>query len=177
MRQPHPTLAHLPWSSFKDHFDNYGFPSVAKEGDVEKVAHNMRQADLQEIRACGYGCPVEALRISYEGSKPQAYSAIVNDEPVAMMGVVPFEDNPEVGSIWLLGTDDIARNIPVSFLKWSIEFLPTLMGPYKMVCNRVDKRNKVHIKWLKWLKFTAIQEAPYGPYGLPFIEFAKLNES
>ena len=81
----------------------------------------------------------------------------------------------EVGAIWLLGTDAITNDIPTAFLRHSKRFLPFLTEPYDMVCNIVDKRNEVHIKWIKWLGFSFIRELNYGPKDLPFYEFARLN--
>ena len=152
-----------------------GFPASSEEGDVEFVSSRMRQADVNEVKARGYQCPEEALRMSCEGSKPECYTAVTDGIPIAMMGVVPFEDNPRIGSIWLLGTDEITNTVPMSFLRWSRRFLPIMMEPYDLVCNMVDKRNTVHIKWLEWLKFSFLRETIHGPEQRPFYEFAKVN--
>lgn len=151
------------------------YPTESVPSDVPYVAQRLRQADLDEIKALGQPDPLLALEESYFGSKPKCYTAIGKGVPVAMFGIVPFQDNERWGSIWLLGTDDVTDVVPITFLKWTKKFLPTLMEPYDMVCNIVDKRNTVHIKWIKWLGFSFIRELQHGPEGRTFYEFARLN--
>ena len=150
------------------------FPRVSKEEDIKEIAPRLRKGDLDEIEALGEE-PEEALRKSYFGSEPKCYTAEHKEVPMAMFGVVPFQDNPKWGSIWLLGTDDVTDVAPISFLKWTKLFFPTLIEPYEMVCNIVDKRNTVHIKWIKWLGFSFVREVTAGPHNRTFYEFARLN--
>lgn len=149
-------------------------PRPSIEADVKDVAEKLRQPDIDEIKALGRE-PEEALRESYFGSEPRCYTTAFKGVPMAMFGVVPFTDHPKWGSIWLLGTDDVTDGAPISFLKWTKLFFPTLIEPYDMVCNIVDKRNTVHIKWIKWLGFKFIREVKAGPYNKTFYEFARLN--
>ena len=148
---------------------------AANQIAADSIATNMRQEDLNEIQAMGVPDPHEALRKGMVHSKPECYTASVKGVPIAMFGVVPFDDDPKFGSIWLLGTDRIKTEVPISFLKKSRKVLPTLIEPYEMVCNVVDKRNEVHIKWIKWLGFSFIRETICGPENRPFYEFARLN--
>jgi hypothetical protein len=142
---------------------------------VSPVARQMRQADLMEIQAVGTSSPYQALWNGYHYSQPNGYTLMFDDKPVAMFGVGPKEDGDNrVGVIWLLGTDDITEN-PIHFLRISRKFLPTLMEPYDMVCNIVDARNKVHIKWMKWLGFKFIRKIKFGPENRDFWEFAEVN--
>lgn len=150
------------------------FVTESEYEDIKKIASGLRQADANEIDALGRE-PEEAIEESYFGSKPKCYTFIGKGVPAAMFGVVPFEENERWGSIWLLGTDRVTNVIPISFLKWTKKFLPTLLEPYDMVCNIVDARNTVHIKWIKWLGFTFIRELTHGPEGRTFYEFARLN--
>tara|TARA_Y100001937_G_scaffold21781_2_gene30753 strand:- start:1772 stop:2401 length:630 start_codon:yes stop_codon:yes gene_type:complete len=142
--------------------------------DVGFISQNLRQADLDEIEALGR-VPEQAIEESFFGSKPHSYTGEYQGVPMAMFGVVPFEENPKWGSIWLLGTDDVTDGAPISFLKWTKLFFPILIEPYEMVCNIVDKRNEVHIKWIKWLGFKFIREITHGPNKRTFYEFARLN--
>ena len=150
------------------------FPRASVETDIDQMAHRLRQPDIDEVKALGKE-PKEALQESYFGSKPKCYTGFFKGVPMAMFGVVPFSDNPKWGSIWLLGTDDVTDGAPISFLKWTKLFFPHLIEPYDMVCNIVDKRNTVHIKWIKWLGFKFIREVKAGPYNKTFYEFARLN--
>lgn len=151
------------------------YPTEAFHSDIDDMVGRLRTPDLNEIKSLGKETPRELLEISYFGSKPKCYTALGGGVPIAMFGVVPFEDNERWGSIWLLGTDDITEKFPITFLKWTKRFLPTLLDPYDMVCNIVDKRNEVHIKWIKWLGFSFIREIQHGPENRTFYEFARLN--
>lgn len=153
--------------------DSYPTESVAS--DIDYISTRLRDPDLREIKALGDFTPREALEMSYFGSRPKCYTAIGKGIPVAMFGVVPFEENDRWGSIWLLGTDGVTDDIPITFLKWTKRFLPILLEPYDMVCNLVDKRNEVHVKWLRWLGFSFIRELRHGPENRTFYEFARLN--
>jgi len=147
----------------------------SEEAHIPYVANNMREADRMEIAATGTYDPHVALQTGYENSKPNGYTLVVDDLPVCMFGVGPMSENPEWGQIWLLGTDDITDNCSFHFLRWSKRFLPTLMEPYEMVCNIVDARNTVHIKWIKWLGFKFLRPITFGPEKRTFWEFAEVN--
>ena len=144
---------------------------LSEKKDIDYIAPRMRQADVAEVRASDGCSPLEALRMSYSLSEP-CFTGMDGDTPIAMFGAVPLLDN--VGSVWLLGTDAISESIPISFLRWSRRFLPFLMEPYDMVCNLVDARNTVHIKWIRWLGFNFLNKTIHGPEQLPFYEFARL---
>ena len=152
------------------------FAAISESKDIDYVAENMRQADLDEIKAVGVEDPRQALLESYRNSNPECYSVMHRTVPVAMFGVVPDAEDPRHGSIWMLGTDHVTDDFPVAFLRQCRRFLPILMSDYEMVSNKVDKRNTVHIKWLKWMGFTIIREVIYGPENRPFYEFARINE-
>jgi hypothetical protein len=144
---------------------------AAAEVDVDFIARNMREADRMECAAHGKS-PYLALSEGFQCSLP-CFTGMVDDRPVVMFGVVPLGDG--IGSIWLLGTDAITNEIPVAFLRWTKRLLPVLTEPFTLVCNAVDKRNVVHVKWLRWLGFTFIREVRLGPSDLPFYEFARLT--
>ena len=142
---------------------------------ISPIARSMREADRMELYATGTESPYQALWLGHRYSKPTGFTFMFEGRPVCMFGVSPSEVNPKVGSIWLLGTDDITNKCSFHFLRWSKRFLPTLMEPYEMVCNIVDARNTVHIKWIKWLGFKFIRPIIYGPEKRVFWEFAEVN--
>ena len=141
--------------------------------DARYIATNLREADKMELKALGiqnnYACLKDAI------SETVCYTGYLYEKPVTMFGISPIEAG--VGSVWLLGTDDIAERMPVSFLKYSKRLLPHLMEWYTIACNMVDKRNTVHINWIKWLGFSFIREVTFGPENNIFYEFAKIKET
>lgn len=144
---------------------------VAVEEDIDVVAQDMREADRKEVEASGGFSPREALLASYRASQP-CYAATLDDRATALFGVSPVDD--DIGVIWMLGTNDITDH-PVTFMRWSRTVVPMLIRPYRMVCNLVDKRNTVHVKWILKMGFSLIREVDHGPFNLPFYEFARLN--
>lgn len=143
---------------------------LATEEDCIYLSKNLRQADIDEIKAVT-GLPslislLCGLRLS---SVPLV---ICNDKdiPVAMLGVVP---NGLIGFIWMVGTDDLKR-ISLSFLRHSKKVCDVLKGKHKVLHNFVDKRNKLHINWLKWMGFSIINEINYGIENRKFYEFIKI---
>ncbi len=145
---------------------------LSTKEDAKYIAFNLREADKQELKALGiksnYGVLKDAL------SHQDCYTAYWYQKPIAMFGIAPVEEF--IGSIWLVGTDDITDTCPVSFLRYSKRVLSGLIGEYRMACNMVDKRNKVHVEWLKWLGFSFIREVTFGPENNTFYEFAKVKE-
>ena len=142
---------------------------------ISPIAKNMREADKMEIAATGTPDPYQALWMGHRQSEPTAYTVMADGKPISMFGVGPIEGSPKLGTIWLLGTDDITNKCPFHFLRTSKRFLPTLLEPYHMVCNIVDSRNTVHIRWMKWLGFKFIRPIMFGPENRLFWEFAEVN--
>ena len=100
----------------------------------------------------------------------------LNGKPIAIFGVVDSHETiPRVGYVWMLGTNEI-KDIRSQFLRKCKEQLIQQEEPYEVLTNFVDKRNKVHIKWLRWMGFTIIREGEYyGAEKRTFYEFARIK--
>jgi hypothetical protein len=143
--------------------------------DIDIVSLTLRQADVEELKATGTENPRDALVAGMEMSDGGCYTITMDELPIAICGTAPVELIPSFASIWMLGTEDIDA-CPTSFLRLCRkELLPDLISPYEMVFNVMDKRNSLHVRFVSWLGFTFIREKPFGPYGLPFYEFALIN--
>ncbi len=55
-----------------------------------------------------------------------------------------------VGSVWLLGTDEVDKH-PREFLKFSAEWRRKLFDRYEVLRNVVDTKNTSSIRWLRWM--------------------------
>ena len=141
--------------------------------DAKYLAFNLRNADRLELKALGIKSPHNTLKEAVELAA--CFTGFIHQTPMAMFGVHTIEDG--VGCIWLLGKDAITDKAPISFLRYSKKILPELIRPYRLVCNMVDVRNTVHVKWIEWLGFNFIREVTYGPENNNFYEFAKLRSS
>lgn len=144
--------------------------------DVRDMAPRLRIADKAEIVACTGEPALYALGRGFANSE-KCWTAEYRGRPAAMFGVVPTISDgstPVVGTIWLLGTDDI-NLFGYRFLTESKTWLARLEEGYDVVGNVVDARNLKHIKWLKWLGFKFVRTIPqHGIHRLPFHEFVKI---
>lgn len=144
--------------------------------DCKAIAENMRKADIAEIKAAGNWEPLEAMVNGFIYSNPPlTVMRNSDDTPIAMWGVIPeFDAGIDKGRIWLLGTPGI-KDVRVQFLRESNQWIRKVAEGYDIIYNNIDKRNKLHIRWLKWLGFTFVQEIEeYGYEGLPFFEFVRI---
>jgi hypothetical protein len=136
--------------------------------DVQYIADHMRPSDIQEIWAVGHRTPIESLIRAITISN-RVYTAEWNGVPTAIFGTAETND-PEVASIWMLGTDCV-QNIWFRSIVASREVLPELVIGYRRLFNMVDARNTRSIKWLEWLGANIHEPKPYGVDGLPFRYF------
>lgn len=143
------------------------------QGDAESLAPRMREADKAEVKAASGKHPYLALLEGIDCSE-QAYTAEVGGEPIAIFGVCPT-DNPSVGVVWLLGSDVISKH-RIDFLRKSRDWVDHFQTKYPVLCNAIDARNTVHIRWLQWLGFTFIQELPnHGVENRLFYQFVRIH--
>lgn len=140
-----------------------------QDGDIEHLAARMRQADRDEIAACGRPDPVVALRRCVALSD-LLWTATTNDEVACMFGVGPLSLLGGVGTPWMLGTDLITQH-PGAFIRHSRPYIAVMLAAYPHLHNYVDARNTRAIRWLKRAGFTVASPVPYGPNKMPFHPF------
>lgn len=140
----------------------------ATKADLDFVLAHMRQADVDEVYATVGTGPVHAL--AGVEKQEDCYIGKWDEEPVAVMGVVPRSLITGGGTIWMLGTDGINRH-KIAFLKHGRRWVESMLQKYGELSNYVDARNTVSINWLKWLGFKIEDPQPYGVKQLPFHPF------
>ena len=102
--------------------------------------------------------------------------AIMNGNTfVGLFGVVPFEEAPNAGAVWMLATPELDK-IKKSFLKHAKEELQDLFEGYALLCNQVWSQNKIHIRWLRWMGFQINTEVPLKMGDEDFYYFQKENK-
>tara|TARA_R100000655_G_scaffold71353_1_gene109719 strand:+ start:321 stop:797 length:477 start_codon:yes stop_codon:yes gene_type:complete len=148
------------------------FVRSSEPDDIDYVARHLRDADRKEIQAYVGISPIEALSKGYQHSK-KCFTGMANNKPFVMFGAVPVLE--DVGSIWLLGTDQVLSN-KIQFLRQSKYWLDIIHKDFPLLFNYVDARNAVHIRWLKWLGFKFINlHKSFGVEQLPFYEFVRIK--
>ena len=146
----------------------------ARLEDAAALAPILRAADLQEIAASSGRPPLEVLEDGLRHS-PAPYAAALSDGTVvALLGVAPTA-TPELGAVWLLGSDHLSTH-RLTFLRHSREWLRILFADYQLLGNLVDARNTLHVAWLRWMGFRFLRRVAIGQNGEEFIEFVRLRE-
>lgn len=146
-------------------------PDVA-EAWLREIAGNLRQQDIEEVKASSALSATDALLASYRLST-HAY-VILSDGPIAAFGAAPH-GLPGVGVVWMLGTDGIKRE-SYSIARKTRQYFDELNGAYFLLWNFIDARNTTSMRWLRWGGFQLLEEHPeHGPEGRPFYTFARMN--
>jgi hypothetical protein len=151
-----------------------GFVRAYEPGDEVYIAACLRRADLQELSALSDRSPAEILREGGMNSLPSCTIVGNSGLSAGMFGVV--DEGAGSGRIWLMGTDElVTKPLLHQFIRQSKSYFYGLELRYKLLHNRIDERNTIHIRWLQWLGFTFIQRIPeHGVQRRPFLEFIKL---
>ena len=137
--------------------------------DAISVAHNIRDADRQEIWASGLRLPIPCLIRAYNVSS-KCWSLVINDQVACIFGVAPVSIIGSIGSPWMIGTDLIVKK-PKHFLRKCQSSVLEMNEAYDTLINYVDSRNHYAITWLSWLGFKLGEPEAHGPMGVPFIRF------
>ncbi len=141
----------------------------ARPEDAAALAPLLRAADRREIEAADGLDPALVLAEGIAGSDP-CHAVVDGDRILALFGVTPSADDPEVGMVWLLGSDElVARGTLVA--RRSRAYLALWHQRYRVLWNMVDARNEVHLRWLRWCGFTVVGRVEHhGAEQRPFYE-------
>jgi hypothetical protein len=151
------------------------FIRSANIADARRVALRLRRSDLQEIKANLGEDPFVVLERGIVQSSPSY--AVVNeaDQALALFGVVPDTGDADVGLVWLLASDELARH-PFFVLRNTRKWVEILNQQYRVLWNHIDARNELHLRWLRWSGFTLLRRIEnFGVEQRPFYEFEKVR--
>jgi hypothetical protein len=140
---------------------------------AEDLSTRLRLADRQEIEAASGMDPAQALIWSVRESK-RSDAWMVDGRAAAIAGVATHRQDPSIGLVWMLGSDDADR-FPKRLLSGNKQYVKELLKDYRMLSNYVDKRNVKAQRWLKWLGFSLGEPEPFGVSRLPFKPFWMFN--
>lgn len=114
--------------------------------------------------------PKQALRLALLTSD-KAWTALVDDQPEAMFGVVVDSAIGAEGTPWFLGTDEVYRH-GRELLQWGPGIIARLCDSRLTLRNLVSSRNTRAIRLLgKW--GFAVDEEEIEVRGVPFRRFEK----
>jgi len=136
--------------------------------DLDYLAENMRECDVDEVWASDNLTPLEAL---YGGFEESTFCCTVeNGNPIAIFGVSSDSLFSNNAAVWLLATDQLVK-IQRRFLRYSRYFIDRMLERYPYLHNQVDARNKKSIKWLKMCGAHIDEPKPFGAEQKPFRYF------
>lgn len=139
---------------------------------IEKLAANLRPADVTEIAASVGLTPEEAIRASVHYSSHGYVIVDADREPIAIFGASP-SPVPGTGIMWMVGTDGIGRNAR-DIARNSRRYLDELNRVYPYLWNYVDARNEASLRWLKWTGCKIVGDDPcYGVEKRLFYAFGR----
>ena len=142
----------------------------SKLEDVLYLKENLRYEDKREVETLGH-TPEQALGYAYLSST--ICRSIINSygKVVGMYGVSPIQTSEISGAVWMLGSKGLLK-IKIPFLKESRSEVEGMNTIYPHLCNIIDSRNEVHLKWIKWCGFKIIGERMFN--NVKFFEFCKI---
>jgi ribosomal protein S18 acetylase RimI-like enzyme len=117
---------------------------------VGPIATRMREIDQKECRWGGHD-PKTALRLGLRSSMV-AFTVKINGRPEAMFGVVTTNFIYGEGSIWMLLTDDGAKQSR-ALVRLGRIYTAAFMRHWNLLRNHVHADNHKAIRWLSRLGF------------------------
>lgn len=128
----------------------------------------MRDADRIEIGAFGR-TPWSALRSGLAASV-WALTAMVEDEPHAMLGVAPINVMEGVGVPWMLGSERIYSHAR-DFIRYGPDIIAEMGRGFERLENMVHVDNGRAIRFLRHFGFSfSDSRETYG--GIDFVRFS-----
>ena len=141
---------------------------VSTLDDMVYLSKNLRYEDKREVEALGH-TPEKALALGFGNSSICRSIIDKHGTPVGVYGVIPLSD--KIGQIWMLGSPGLIK-IKTAFLKQSRSEVESMNIMYPLLCNFIDSRNDVHLKWIRWCGFKIIGEKMIN--NVKFYEFCKV---
>ena len=137
--------------------------------DIRLLVQNMRQSDMDELKAYFNNDYEYIVKTSVKYSK-DAWAVVVNGKLLFICGVGLVSLIGRVGCPWLLGTNDIAQ-YPKEFYKQTKTILAEVLQDYDKLQNHVYFKNTQSMQFLKRLGFDVKSPEQYGANGEMFHPF------
>lgn len=138
-----------------------------RQEDVEGLAPRLRESDLVEIYLASGLNAKEGLSLSVNNSSA-CFSLSFENQVAALFGVAK-SSAPDIGIIWLLGSDDLTRCKKVLVAdgrRWVAEF----SRHYAALKNYISAANLSTLEWLEAIGFRRLGISTYGHANQRFCE-------
>lgn len=135
----------------------------AVEVHIAPIAEKARPADIAELWAIARATPAQCLRQGLRQSA-NAYTGMIDDEPVCMFGATPYSILSGIGVPWMVGTIALdSLRAQKQLLRHARPVLEAMRRQFPaQLVNVVDDRNEAAKRWIAWLGFTLLDPQPLG---------------
>lgn len=137
--------------------------------DIVRLAQNLREADRAEIRAYGHTDVLKQLTRSAAHSM-LCWTAFIDGEVAAVLGVAPMSVMAGIGSPWMMGTPVLDAHSRV-LVRETPRYIDQMLVAFPHLVNYVHAENTTSIRWLRRLGFFVDTPQLYGPLDAPFCKF------
>lgn len=124
------------------------------QSEVKYIASHLRQQEVDELEVF-LASPAKAILQSVNMSKTTATILTEKDEPIAVCGVVPLENDE--GMLWVMSTDEVKKN-SLGFFRVIKTLAEEQCGLYSRVVTYVDAKSSAHANFNLALGFTLTSE-------------------
>jgi ribosomal protein S18 acetylase RimI-like enzyme len=139
----------------------------AQAWHIAPIARDMRAWDVRECAAFG-ASPVRALKTGLAGSH-MVWTALVNERPVAMLGVAAVSLIDGIGHPWMLGTEEVYRQGRTMMRLYPVYF-GQMKARFPRMENHVHRDNDKARRLIRRLGFQFEPEA-HTVGGEPMVRF------
>ncbi|MCK5604942.1 hypothetical protein KAR91_23835 [Candidatus Pacearchaeota archaeon] len=138
-----------------------------------EIMGRMRATDYKEVYFASGMDPYAVMLKSWRSSSAR-WAIIVNGRVECVCGITTPEDLGDVGVPWLLGTNEVTKDI-LLFVRKTRECIRQMLNIKSQLANFVDKENTESVKWLKWMGFKILEPVPFGPFDKMFHPFCMVK--
>jgi len=139
-------------------------------GDAVVLAASLRKQDLDEVRACGFNDPVEAIEVSIKSSD-WCHTAWDGEQIVCIVGLAPSGTVlTSYGVPWMLGSDLVLTHRR-ALARAARDYTAAMLRRYPRLVNVVHADNTVAVRWLSRIGFTLDAAKPHPKTGAMFHRF------
>lgn len=144
----------------------------ASRAHIGRVAHRLRAIDRVEAEAFGVS-PKAMLRqtLMHPSAGDEAWTALVDGEPIAMFGVAAVSLVDWTGRPWFLGSDKVA-GCARQLVAGGPSFIDRWHERFRHLENWVSADNRAAIRLLRYWGFV-VEDAPVEFGGVQFLPFRR----
>ena len=152
---------------------DYVFRPVT-DGDIEYLANNMRQQDMDEVYAATGSSQLAAILRQSVTESALLVSVEYDGRLLCIGGAASQSLLSCTGIPWMLGTNELSWHSAL-FVRHGKRCISELLTRFERLENHVDARNTKSVRWLRSIGFTVDDPQPYGAFGLPFRRFSAVR--